>query len=302
MSLNFRQLEIVRAVSRSGSVTAAAGVLGISQPAVSMMLGDCTRAAGFPLFVRKQGRLQPTAETRAILTDLERVFDGFDRVNRLVEDMRDTKVGTVQIAATPTLADNLLPPAVASFQRARPNVRLTIHTMDNFSVINHVEQEHVDFGLVLSPIAHLDARPIALCAADLVCLVHADSPLAARTSVTPRDLAPYPLISFNRSLPLGMLVEQAFRKAGVAQRIALEVNQSSVACALARAGAGVAIIDPFWLLESRDSSLVRLQLRPRTEVVAQALVPKTASLSRAARLFLAAVRKTAAALKQSARI
>ncbi len=300
MSLNFRQLEIVRSVSRSGSVTAAAVALGISQPAVSMMLRDCTRAAGFPLFVRKQGRLQPTAETAALLTDLERLFDGFDRVNRLVEDMRDTTVGAVHIAATPTLADNLLPPAVAAFQKTRPNVRLTIHTMDNFSVIDHVVQEHVDFGLVLSPIAHLDARPIALCAAPLVCLVHEESPLATRTSVTPKDLAPYPLISFNRSLPLGMLVEQAFRKAGVAQRIALEVNQSSLACALARAGAGVAIIDPFWLMESRDQGLVRLQLRPRTEVVAQALVPKTRSLSRAARLFLAAVRKTAEGLRRRA--
>jgi DNA-binding transcriptional LysR family regulator len=300
MSLNFRQLEIVREVSRSGSVTAAAAALGISQPAVSMMLRDCTRAAGFPLFVRKQGRLQPTAETAALLTDLERLFDGFDRVNRLVEDMRDTTVGAVHIAATPTLADNLLPPAVAAFQKTRPNVRLTIHTMDNFSVIDHVVQEHVDFGLVLSPIAHLEAQPIELCAAPLVCLVHEDSPLATRTSVTPKDLAPYPLISFNRSLPLGMLVEQAFRKAGVAQRIALEVNQSSVACALARAGAGVAIIDPFWLMESRDQGLIRLQLRPRTEVVAQALVPKTRSLSRAARLFLTSVRKTAEGLRRRA--
>ena len=61
MSLSFRQLQIIGAVGRSGSVTGAAAALGISQPAVSMMLKDCTQAAGFPLFVRRQGRLQPTA-------------------------------------------------------------------------------------------------------------------------------------------------------------------------------------------------------------------------------------------------
>ncbi|MBA3477503.1 MAG: hypothetical protein H0T52_03750 [Lautropia sp.] len=106
------------------------------------------------------------------------------------------------------------------------------------------------------------------------------------------------LISFRKTLPLGLVVEEAFKKAGVSQRIALEVNQSSVACALARAGAGVAIIDPFWLAGNRERSLVRLKLRPRAEISAQALVSKNTNLSRPARLFLAALRKTADAFRR----
>ena len=292
MSLSFRQLEIVTAVGRAGSVTGAAAALGISQPAVSMMLKDCTQAAGFPLFVRRQGRLQPSAETRALLTDLERLFDSVDRINRLVDDMRTTAVGTIQIAATPTLADNLLPPAVALFQKTRPKVRITIHAMDSYNVVNHVVREYVDFGLALSPFANSDAREIELCAAELVCVVHPHNQLAKRVSITPSDLASHQLISFSKSLPLGVLVNEAFRSAGAAQRIALEVNQSSVACSLARVGAGVAIIDPFWLMGNPDPGLVQLKLRPRAEVRAQILVPKTAALSRTARLFLSTLRKT----------
>ena len=299
MPLSLRQLEIVRAVSHHGSVTAAAGALGISQPAVSMMLRDCTGAAGFPLFVRQQGRLQPTAETRVVLADLERVFDGVERVNRLIEDMRDMSVGTVQIAATPTLADNLVPPAVALFQRSRPRIQITIHTMDNLAVVNTVTAGRVDLGVVLTPLGQPDAQLIELCAAELICVVHPDHPLASCGLVGPNDLAPYPLISFSRSLPLGNLVEQSFREAGVPRRIALEVNQSSVACALARAAVGVAIIDPFWLMEERDHGLVRLEMRPPAIVRAQVLVPKAVPLSRPARLFLAAMRKTTEALKRT---
>lgn len=299
MSLNFRQLEIVRAVSRYGSVTAAASALGISQPAVSMTLRDCTRVAGFPLFLRKQGRLQPTMETEALLGDLDRVFNGVDRINRLLGDMRDIKVGTIHIAATPTLADNLLPRAIADFQQERPKVQITVSTMDNISVVNHVVQEQVDLGLVLSPVTPFDARSIELCAADLVCVVRPDHPLAAAGTVTPEQLADYPLISFSRSLPLGALVEQGFRHAGVPRRIALEVNQSSVACALARAGAGVAIIDPFWLIDRRDHGVMRLPFRPRTKVSAEVLVPNGAVLSRPARLLLSTIRKTATALRRS---
>ena len=235
--------------------------------------------------------LQMAALTLAI--SLDRIFDGVERVGRLLEDMRDTKVGMIQIAATPTLAENLLPPAVTAFKQTRPGVQITIHSMDNISVVNSVINEHVDFGLVLSPLAHFDAQLFELCSAELVCVVHPDNPLAARTQVTPKDLESYPLISFSRSLPLGMLVEKTFRDAGVPRRITMEVNQSSVACALDRAGAGVAIVDPFWLMENRDHGLVRLKVQPRTKVVAQVLMPKNSNLSRPTRILIAELRKVA---------
>jgi DNA-binding transcriptional LysR family regulator len=297
MLLTLRQLQVVRAVSHWGSVTRASLALGVSQPAVSMMLRESAAIAGFPLFVRRQGRLQATAETRVLLADLDRIFEGVDRVNRLVEDMRDQKVGTVHIAATPTLADNLVPPAVALFRKTRPHVRVTIHTMDNLSVVATVAKEQVDLGLALSPPGWREGRVVELGSANLVCIVPKDHPLAARASVTPHDLADVPLISFSRSLPLGNLVEQVFRAARVPQRISLEVNQSSLACALVRAGAGVAILDPFWLLDGADRQIVKLRLEPATPIAAHALLPPTGASSRVALRLLAAIQSTVARLK-----
>ena len=297
MLLTLRQLQVVRAVSQWGSVTRASMALGVSQPAVSMILRESADVAGFPLFLRRQGRLQPTAETRVLLADLDRIFEGVDRVNRLVEDMRDQKVGTVHIAATPTLADNLVPPAVALFRKTRPNVRVTIHTMDNLSVVSTVAKEQVDIGLALSPAGWREGRVVELGSANLVCIVAREHPLAGRVSVTPHDLADEPLISFSRSLPLGALVEQVFRAAGVPQRISLEVNQSSLAAALVRAGAGVAILDPFWLLDHADRRIVKLRLEPATPIAAHALLPSAGSLSRVALRLLAAIQSTAGQLK-----
>jgi DNA-binding transcriptional LysR family regulator len=296
MSLTLRQLQIIRAVNRWGSMTQAAEALGISQPAVSMMLRESTDIAGFPLFLRKQGRLQPSGETRELIADLERIFEGVDRVNRLVEDMRDMKVGSVHIAATPTLADNLVPAAVALFRKSHPHVRITIHTMDNLSVAEHVAEEHVDFGLALSPAASDGDLKIDLVTADLICLVHRDNPLAMRESVTPGDLAGMPLISFSRSLPLGQLVERAFQRAKVPQKITLEVNQSSLAYALVRVDAGVAIVDPFWMFDASDDRVVRLKLLPQIRVSAQALLPTRGTLPRSARRFLASLRAVAESL------
>lgn len=293
MPLNLRQLEIVRAISRYGSVTGAADALGVSQPAVSMMLREANRKAGFPLFARKHGRLQPTAETAVIIADVNRLFDGMDRINRLVLEMKDVNVGTVHIAATPTLAENLLPRAIKQVQSARPNLQVIVDTMNNNDVAASVVEEQVDLGLILAPLSHVEAKSIELCEVDLICVVNRSNPLAGRKSVTLKDLSSYPLISFSRNLPLGQLVEQCFQKAGMRRRIAYEVNQSSTACALVQAGIGVAIIDAFWLIGQGDPELARLALMPRTKVSAHALVPKTAVLSRPARLMLQAIEVTA---------
>ncbi len=286
MSLNLRQLEVVRAICRFGSATGAAEALGVTQPAISMMLREANRAAGIPLFVRRHGRLQPTAETTVLVADLDRVLGGIERINRLVAEMKDARVGTIQVAAQPTLAENLVTRAVAVFQSQRPNVRIAIHAMDNREVVASVVHEQVDLGLVLSPTRHVETRCTDLCAGALVCVVHPDSPLAARKTVTARDLAPYPLISFSRTLPLGQLIEEWFSAAGLPRRIAVEVYTSSLACAMVRARGGVAIVDPFWLLGHQGRDLCYIPLYPQTMVTAQILTPKSASLSRPARIFL----------------
>jgi DNA-binding transcriptional LysR family regulator len=275
-----------------------------------MMLREASRAAGIPLFVRRHGRLRPTAETTVLVADLDRVLGGIERINRLVAEMTDARVGTIQVAATPTLAESLLARAVGVFQRQRPNVRIAIHTMDNLNVIASVVDEQVDLGLVLSPIGHVEARRVDLCSAALMCVAHPDSPLVAKKSVTARDLARYPLISFSRNLPLGQLVEECFRAAGLPRRIAIEVNQSSLACAMVRARAGVAIVDPFWLLGHQGHDLVHIPLHPQTLVTAHVLSPKSTLLSRPAKLLVqtlaqesqaAMPRASAAALRARAR-
>ncbi|HTK01443.1 MAG TPA: LysR substrate-binding domain-containing protein, partial [Bordetella sp.] len=95
----------------------------------------------------------------------------------------------------------------------------------------------------------------------------------------------------------------SFRRAGVVRRIATEVTLTSVACSLARSGAGAAIIDPFHLWAPRDHGVVTLRFQPRTEVKAQMLLPNNTPLSRSAQLFVSALRRTvrergAAALPQ----
>ena len=89
----------------------------------------------------------------------------------------------MKVAATPTLAENLLPRATALFQQTRPQIQITILTMDNLAAVTHVEEKRVDFGVVLSPVVHVEAQVIDLCTSELICVVHPEHALATRARV-----------------------------------------------------------------------------------------------------------------------
>ena len=88
MRLNFKQVEAFQAAARLGSATAAAEALHVTQPAVSRMIGDLERAVGFALFERRGRGMQPTADGLLLYEEVQRAFQGLDRVAAAAEAIR----------------------------------------------------------------------------------------------------------------------------------------------------------------------------------------------------------------------
>ncbi|MBT7802012.1 MAG: LysR family transcriptional regulator, partial [Tateyamaria sp.] len=78
MNFKLRQLDAFRAIAQTGSVTRAAVVLGVSQPAVSRLLADFSKTVDFELFRRKDGVLIPTQEAEYMLAETARVFESLN--------------------------------------------------------------------------------------------------------------------------------------------------------------------------------------------------------------------------------
>jgi DNA-binding transcriptional LysR family regulator len=92
-SMNFRQLEIYRAVMMSGSASRASELLEITQPAVSRSIAELEASMGFSLFDRVRGRLVPTPEGQMFFTDVVASFVGLDTLRASAARIRDFGVG-----------------------------------------------------------------------------------------------------------------------------------------------------------------------------------------------------------------
>jgi DNA-binding transcriptional LysR family regulator len=268
---NLRHLDVVRCVMEAGSATEAARLLRVSQPAVSKTLAQVEDRLGFRLFTRDRGRLIATAEARALLPEIEKAFLAVDGVQRLASDLRDGRTGMVTLAAAPSLANNLLPAAISTFRLARPGATVIVQAIPNTEVVDLVADRRVDLGFVLIPTRDSATVAVDLCAADLVCVIPKTHALAALKSVRLRDLHDVPLITFARRLPLGALIASAFERARVRPQIAVEVTQSATAFALVKAGAGIAIMDSFALLDGLPPNLITRPIQPAVRVVARQL-------------------------------
>src|SRR5690554_4213192 len=96
--LSLRQIEGFLAVMEAGTVVGAAGILHISQPAVSKLLAYLEADIGMQLFDRQRGRLVPTRQGLQLHDEVLRVFGGLNQVERAVaairrEDRRQLRIG-----------------------------------------------------------------------------------------------------------------------------------------------------------------------------------------------------------------
>lgn len=294
MMLNLRELDVFRRVMELGTVTAAAEALHISQPAVSRMLQQAEERLGFALFLRRRKRLIATAEARALFPETTSAFAALDVVQRRAVELRTGRAGVLRIAAISAFANALLPAAIARFRAPRPEVVITLQATSALQVATLVANHQADLGFIIDSMSVPGVSVGDLCATAFGCVMPRAHPLASKSRLTPADLETETLIGLSRQLPLGLLAMRAFADADVPLSIAIEVTQSTVACALVRAGAGVALLDGLGLMGAPGDDLVMRPFHPAIAVVGRLVQPRHHPQSRLAQDFIAIVREVIA--------
>ncbi|WP_198368701.1 LysR substrate-binding domain-containing protein [Roseomonas rosulenta] len=259
MNLSFRELEVFRHVMEAGGVTAAAVRLRISQPAVSRMLRQTEARIGFPLFTRVRKRLLPTPEARALFAQTANAFTALDAVNRLAQVLREGRAGTLKVATVAALASGAVADAVQRFHADRPEVAVALHVVPAQEVVNLVADHQVDLGAIIGATGDASVRTIELGSRGLGCLLPRGHRLCAQGTVSLADLARESLICPGLQYQTGAQLSLAFEQAHLPFRIAIESALASVAGALVRRGAGVAVLDGFGLLAAGGADL---EIRP----------------------------------------
>lgn len=264
--LSMRHIEVFHAIMQTGSVTGAARLLNISQPAVSSVLKHCEARARMKLFTRAGGRLQPTPEAIALFPDVSALYGRLDAMDRLMQDLAGGRLGTLSLAASFPVANGYLARAVATFLEERPGVRVVLQSLTSPQVVDRVVSREVELGIAYEPVVNSQVETEVLIRSSIACVMRDDHPLAGNKEINVRDLAEHSIITY---LPQAMLrshVDRILSQAGIVPNVAVQVSLSLTGIALAYYGTGIALVEPFLLASIPLPGLVIRPLRPRVEL------------------------------------
>jgi LysR family transcriptional regulator, nitrogen assimilation regulatory protein len=242
--MDLRKLRYFAAVARAGSFSRAAEELRVAQPALSRRVRELEEELGKPLLMR-HGRGVRLSPTGAVI--LQRAEEIDQLVAQLRVDAADglsTMRGAISLGVPPAAGLLIVPPVVARFAAARPDVAL--HVREGISSLLHewLAEERIDVGVVYNPLPIEGMHVVPILRERMVLVGPPDGvgAPAAPQEMRVRDLADLPLIM--PSLPHNnrRVLEQAVLQHGIRLAIKSEVDSVALTKALVAAGHGYTIL------------------------------------------------------------
>lgn len=249
--MRLRHIEILHAIQKAGSLSAAADLLAITQPAVSKILKHAEQQVGFILFNRVRGRLHPTDQAVILMKEIDRVFEAIEGARRLAKALRSDLDTHLRVACLPSLGMGLVPQAVQVFHRRCPRVGIEIGCRHDPEIIEGLIARDVDIGIGFGPSGGAVLPPglgsSIVDVGNLVYIEPSDRPGGERflAPISLADIDQKRLIGLNAMHLLGTAIQNAFENRGIGLNPAVQVETNYVAKSLVAGGTGCAVIDEF---------------------------------------------------------
>ena len=206
--MTLRHLRIFDTVCRHGSITQAAEVLFMAQPAVSLCIKEMERLCGMPLFERHARKLHLTPFGEEMLSYAQRILAIYDEMEMIYT--QKTFPDIIRIGTGTALGKMYFPRFIHQFQEEHPNANIYLYIDRTDINAGKLNTNDLDFVIMESipPTPHVVYQ--SLQTSPIVAICRMDHPLSSKSVVTAEELAQYPLLLREKSSPTNIAVTRFF--------------------------------------------------------------------------------------------
>lgn len=290
MRINLRQVEAFRLVFQTGSMTTAAKLMMITQPAISRLIKDLETNTGFTLFKRTGTGLSATQDALLFYNEVEKSFLGLNHIANAARTIREKREQVIHVATTGAFAYQCIPYALNRFRDRWPNVRVKLTVTRSSEILEFVATQQCDIGLTAIPpnppgiaFENLPSFPV-------VCILPVSHSLSRKEVIEPIDLEKEPLFISPLSTLLQQKVAQAFAEAGVPMNVMGEFSLGVAICAMVAQGNAVSILDALSARGTGHERVVTRRFRPAIEFEPKLIYPAGISHSKPTADFIRAIK------------
>jgi DNA-binding transcriptional LysR family regulator len=256
--MDARLLMTFRIVVENQSMTAAAEILGLTQPAVSAQISRLETQIGFALFERVGTKLKVTDKGRWYYDEVVIALGVIDRLAETANVIRGGAAETLVIASHPSASISLLPSVIAEFLDVCPGTQLRLINRMSDDIVTVFESGGCDIGIAQWPItvAGADNHRYKVRA---VAILPKGHPLAEKSVINVSDFSGLPFIEPSQNPFMNHVTKKHFSDSGLDYRPVIQSEYFGTICGLVAAGCGVSIVDP-WSAKSSVSE--GIEIRP----------------------------------------
>ena len=250
-TLNLGYLATFRLVIQRGSFSAAADVLGISQPAVSLQIRQLEQFLQTRLVERTGRGIKATAAGQELLVHGERIEQAVDETLRSVRAFNHDVSGTITLGTGATACIHLLPPLLQQLRSDYPLLRVGVTTGNTLDIVRAIEENRLDMGLVTLPVSGraLDVMPVM---DEEFVFIASQAQQAMFTDLRPDALHTLPLIAFESGSGTRALIDGWFEASGLTIAPAMQLGSIEAIKRMVRSGLGYSIVPKMAVEQKAD--------------------------------------------------
>ena len=264
MNITLKQLQVFKSVASLGQVRQAAEQLNLSQPAVSMALGELEKQLNCQLFDRTGNRLILNQQGCQLLPMASELLERSQEITRTFHAPEHQLSGLIKLGASTTIGNYLLPKTLAHFELDNPGVttNLTIHNTS--TIIDKLLAFEVDIACIEGPCQHPDIINTPWMTDNLAILASPQHPLTSHPSVSMEQLNECHWILRENGSGTRSLFDLHIGQYLQAPEVRMELNQTEAIKQLVVSNLGITCLSELCVIkELKRKELVSLPLKKK---------------------------------------
>jgi DNA-binding transcriptional LysR family regulator len=250
--LSFRLLQVYIQVIRLGSISAAARVLHLTQPTVSLQLKKLREAVNEPLLDMREGGIFPTHVGEELYRAACDVIGRFDDFNGFLDEARGGNSGHINISLV-TTAKYVLPRILGAFYRQHPKIGVTLNIGNRGHILERFSRQEDDLYVFSHPPSGSTVKAARIVRNPLQLIAPADHWAAKKTSIAFSELNNERFLIREPGSATRMIFESWLTSKGMELRNTMQIESNEAICLSVASGLGLSVISSHTLQQGRDN-------------------------------------------------
>lgn len=240
MDINFELYKVFYTVAKSGSFSAAAKELYITQSAVSQSIRNLEKKLETCLLIRGTRSVQLTNAGEMLMSHVDQAYNLLKSAEHKIGEMKSLTLGEIRIGVGDTILRYLLTPLLQQFLTDYPNIKLQIINRTSSGIIDSIKKGAVDFGIATMPVNDNDIETTEFREVDDVFVASSRFEKYRNVSISLNELSCIPLLLLQKDSMTRHNLDDYFTSKGISIIPEIELESVELLVEYARIGLGVA--------------------------------------------------------------